>query len=95
VHGPRREDETDRGNLDDPDDEHEEHTVAQGTIKQWDEQTRTGSLLMDDRSEVAIDTVSIDGSNIRTLRLGQRVRFDLSDAGGMALARDLRLVTFE
>lgn len=69
--------------------------MAQGTIKEWDEQTRTGSLLMDDRSEVSIDTVSIDGSNIRTLRLGQRVRFELTDAQGTALARQLRLVTFE
>lgn len=69
--------------------------MAQGTIKEWDEQARTGSLLMDDRSEVSIDTVSIDGSNIRTLRLGQRVRFELTDADGTALARQLRLVTFE
>ena len=29
--------------------------MAQGTIKDWDEETRTGSLLMEDRTEVAID----------------------------------------
>ena len=56
--------------------------MAQGTIKDWDEETRTGSLLMDDRTEVAIDSTSIEGSNIRTLRLGQRVRFDLTQADG-------------
>ena len=48
--------------------------MAQGTIKDWDEETRTGSLLMEDRTEVGIDATSIEGSNIRTLRLGQRVR---------------------
>jgi cold shock CspA family protein len=69
--------------------------VAQGTIKHWDEQTRTGTLLMDDRAEVAIDGASIEGSNIRTLRLGQRVRFELTDADGTPLSRKLRLVTFE
>ena len=69
--------------------------MAQGTIKDWDEQARTGSLLMDDRSEVAIDATSIAGSNIRTLRLGQRVRFELGSGEDPALARRLRLVTFE
>ena len=69
--------------------------MAQGTIKHWDEQARTGTLLMDDRTEVAIDTTSIDGSNIRTLRLGQRVRFELTESDGSSLARDLRLVTFD
>ena len=42
--------------------------MAQGTIKDWDEETRTGSLLMEDRTEVGIDATSIEGSNIRTAR---------------------------
>ncbi len=69
--------------------------MAQGTIKDWDEQTRTGSLLMEDRTEVGIDATSIEGSNIRTLRLGQRVRFDLTHADGGPIARTLTLVTFD
>jgi cold shock CspA family protein len=69
--------------------------MAQGTIKDWDEETRTGSLLMEDRTEVGIDATSIDGSNIRTLRLGQRVRFDLTQADGGPIARTLTLVTFD
>ena len=69
--------------------------MAQGTIKDYDDQTKAGSLLMDDRSEVVIDATSIEGSNILTLRLGQRVRFDLDDASGSPVARQLRLVTFE
>jgi cold shock CspA family protein len=69
--------------------------MAQGTIKDWDEDTKTGSLLMEDRTEVGIDATSIEGSNIRTLRLGQRVRFDLSQADGGPIARTLTLVTFD
>lgn len=69
--------------------------MAQGTIKDYDEHTRTGTLLMDDRTEVAINASSIEGSNIRTLRLGQRVRFELGDLDGAPMARSLRLVTFE
>jgi cold shock CspA family protein len=69
--------------------------MAQGTIKDWDEETRTGSLLMEDRTEVGIDSTSIEGSNIRTLRLGQRVRFDLTEADGGPIARTLTLVTFD
>ena len=69
--------------------------MAQGTIKDWDEETRTGSLLMENRTEVGIDATSIEGSNIRTLRLGQRVRFDLTQADGGPIARTLTLVTFD
>ena len=66
----------------------------QGTIKEFDETTRTGSLLTDDRTEVAIDERSGDVEQYRTLRFGQRVRFDVEDRGGSPVARDLRLVTF-
>jgi cold shock CspA family protein len=69
--------------------------VAQGTIKDYDETARTGSLLMEDRREVTIDDRSIGDPAIRTLRLGQRVKFDLADEDGRSVARDLRLVTFE
>lgn len=69
--------------------------MAQGTIKDYDERTKSGSLLMEDRREVAIDGASIGDVAIRTLRLGQRVKFDLSEEEGRSVARDLRLVTFE
>jgi cold shock CspA family protein len=68
--------------------------MPQGTVRDFDDDARTGSLLMDDQSEVAIDATSIEGAGIRFLRLGQRVRFDLVDEGGRKVARTLRLVTF-
>ena len=67
--------------------------MAQGTIRDFDEQERTGSLLMDDRTEVAIDATSVEGSGLRGLRIGQRVRFDLIEEGGRKVARTLRIVT--
>ena len=67
----------------------------QGTIKDFDEATRTGSLLTDDRTEVAIDGRSGDQERYRMLRVGQRVRFDVEEVDGRQVARSLRLVTFE
>jgi cold shock CspA family protein len=69
--------------------------MAQGTIRDYDEAEGTGTLLMDDRREVSIDRRSTEGTEVRTLRIGQRVRFDLSDEDGRAVARTLHVVTFE
>lgn len=66
----------------------------QGTIKAFDEGTRTGSLLTDDREEIAIDARSGDAEQYRMLRFGQRVIFEVEEVGGARVARELRLVTF-
>jgi cold shock CspA family protein len=70
-------------------------SVDQGTIKQFDEEARTGTLLTDDRTEVTIDPGSLEGSEVLTLRIGQRVRFDTEDRNGTPVARSLRLVTWD
>jgi cold shock CspA family protein len=67
--------------------------MPQGTVRDFDDDARTGSLLMDDQSEVAIDATSIEGAGLRFLRIGQRVRFDVIDEGGHRVARGLRIVT--
>ncbi|MEW6059363.1 MAG: hypothetical protein AB1551_04355 [Actinomycetota bacterium] len=69
--------------------------MAQGTIKEFDPVSRVGTLVMDDRTEVLIDFMSLDGAGIRTLRIGQRVKFVLEEEAGRKLARNLRLVTFD
>ena len=66
----------------------------QGTIKHYDEGSNTGSLVTDDRTEIAIDARSLGDGFIRTLRLGQRVRFEVAEEDGQQVARELRLVTF-
>lgn len=68
--------------------------MAQGTIKEFDEETRSGSLLLDDGTEIGVDAASIEGSEIRMLRLGQRVAFEIGDEAGRKFARDLHIVTF-
>jgi 2-phospho-L-lactate guanylyltransferase len=69
--------------------------MPQGTIRDYDPATRTGVLLQDDRTEVHIDATSTEGSGLRYLRIGQRVKFDLADEGGRKLARTLRHITFD
>lgn len=69
--------------------------MPQGTIKEYDPRSRTGSLFMDDESEVHIDATSVEGAGIRTLRIGQRVKFDVAEESGKRLARTLRIVTFD
>ena len=69
--------------------------MDQGTIKHFDDGERTGSLLTDDRTEVAIDAGSLEGSGVLTLRIGQRVRFETEQRDGAPVARSLRLVTWD
>lgn len=69
--------------------------MPQGTIKTYDIPTRTGSLLTDERDEISIDRGSMEGSGIRYLRVGQRVKFEIADEGGKKVARTLRIVTFD
>ena len=69
--------------------------MPQGTIKSYNVESRDGVLLTDDEQEIRIDATSVEGSGIRYLRIGQRVKFDLADEGGKKLARSLRLVTFD
>ncbi len=69
--------------------------MAQGTIKDYRDSDRAGSLLMDDRTEVFIDQTSTEGSgHIRSLRIGQRVVFDLAEEGGRKVARGLKIISF-
>jgi len=67
--------------------------MAQGTIKAFDAQTRTGSLLLDDGTEIAIGADAFDASGLLMLRFGQRVRFDLEGTGDEAHLASIDLVT--
>ena len=69
--------------------------MPQGTVKHYDEDSGSGSLLLEDGTEIAIDAVSTQHSELRFLRIGQRVRFDLGERDGSPVARRLNIVTFE
>jgi cold shock CspA family protein len=45
----------------------------QATVKDYDRDTRTGSVLFDDGSELPFDAAAFDAGGLRLLRLGQRV----------------------
>lgn len=53
----------------------------QGTVATYDPQTRSGTLLLDDGSEMAFGADAFDASGLRLLRLGQRVRIDHNASG--------------
>lgn len=54
----------------------------QGVIKSYDPGTRIGVVVRDtDRSEYDLAADALTGSIFRMLRQGQRVVFDLDDAG--------------
>ena len=50
-------------------------------------------LLLDDRTEIYFDQASLEGSQLRYLRIGQRVKFDLHDEYGRRVARRLEHIT--
>ncbi|GAB3685134.1 hypothetical protein GCM10027589_54180 [Actinocorallia lasiicapitis] len=45
----------------------------QGTVKDFDPATRSGSVLLDDGSELPYGTEAFDAGGLRLLRFGQRV----------------------
>jgi cold shock CspA family protein len=63
--------------------------MPQGTIKDFDIQTGTGTVVQDDLVELIIDTETFLASELEELRLGQRVRFRRDGQH----ARDLHLVS--
>lgn len=55
----------------------------QGTVATYDAQTRSGTLLLDDGTEIAFPAAAFDASGLRLLRLGQRVRVEQDGSGAI------------
>ena len=68
--------------------------MPQGTVKHFDIQTRTGTVLLDDQRELPFDAETFTASGLIELRLGQRVRFEIEDTGEDKRVRELQLVSF-
>jgi 2-phospho-L-lactate guanylyltransferase len=51
----------------------------QATVRVFVEPTRSGSVLLDDGSELPFDTAAFDAGGLRLVRPGQRVRLELVD----------------
>lgn len=67
--------------------------MPQGTVKHFDIETNTGTVLLDDQEEIPIDAETFAASGLLELRLGQRVRFELDEGGGVRQIRRLNLVS--
>jgi YD repeat-containing protein len=53
----------------------------QGTVGDFDPQTRTGWLLLDDGRRIEFDREAFNASGLRLLRFGQRVHLDHDESG--------------
>ncbi len=62
----------------------------QATVRVFDPDTRTGTVLLDDGSEIAFPAKAFDAGGLRLVRLGQRVRIEMVDA----VITHLTLATF-
>ena len=56
----------------------------QGTIATFDPQSHTGTLLLDDGTELPFPAAAFRASGLRLLRLGQRVTVEADAAGTVA-----------
>ncbi len=61
----------------------------QATVRSFDEQTRSGTVLLDDGIEVPYDAEALAQSDVRLLRIGQRVTLRLQADGERVTALTL------
>ncbi|MFD0691202.1 cold-shock protein [Actinomadura fibrosa] len=52
----------------------------QGTVRTYDAETRSGSVLLDDGTELPFDAEAFAAGGLRLLRFGQRVNLALDGA---------------
>ncbi len=53
----------------------------QGTVATFDPETGSGTVLLDDGSQVEFSGQAFANSGLRLLRLGQRVRLERNESG--------------
>ncbi|NUR70219.1 MAG: cold-shock protein [Hamadaea sp.] len=53
----------------------------QGTVSEFDPQTRAGAVLLDDGTEVRFSPSAFAAGGLRLLRLGQRLRLERDEHG--------------
>ncbi|GAA3390997.1 hypothetical protein GCM10020369_47150 [Cryptosporangium minutisporangium] len=66
-------------------------TSVQGTVRQFAPETRDGSVLLDDGSDVPFAAAAFDAGGLLRLRPGQRVRLERNASDEVTL---VTIVTF-
>jgi 2-phospho-L-lactate guanylyltransferase len=59
----------------------------QGTIATFDPDSRSGTLILDDGTELHFGSAAFDGSALRRLRIGQRVDIVSESSGEVRTVR--------
>ncbi|MGH8929885.1 MAG: cold-shock protein [Egibacteraceae bacterium] len=67
--------------------------MTQGTVKHFDLETRSGTVLLDNQEEVPFDAETFAASGLIELRLGQRVRFEINEDTAGRHLRHLQIVS--
>jgi cold shock CspA family protein len=67
--------------------------MPQGTIRSFDHETRSGSLLDDGLRELHYDAEAFRAAGLMELRIGQRVRFQLEGSEDEPTVTHLNLVS--
>lgn len=65
----------------------------QATVSAFDTTVRSGRVLLDDGLELAFGAEALDGSGLRLLRPGQRVRIETTGTGPALVVVRLQILT--
>jgi cold shock CspA family protein len=66
----------------------------QGTVRTYDAAARSGSVLLDDGTQLDFDAVAFEAGGLRLLRFGQRVNLALDEGPDGDRIRVITLSTF-
>lgn len=67
----------------------------QGTVKEFREETRSGSVILDDGTEIPLPAAAFSRSGLMKLAAGQRVHFDVEGDGDARQVSRITIVTFQ
>jgi 2-phospho-L-lactate guanylyltransferase len=67
--------------------------TTQATVARFDPSSRSGSVLLDDGTELPFSSDAFDAGGLRTTRIGQRVRLRTEGSGSDQRVAFLTLVT--
>lgn len=65
----------------------------QATVSAYDAGTRSGRVLLDDGVELGFPAEALDGTGLRLLRAGQRVRLTTTGEGAAMTVTSLQILT--
>ena len=68
--------------------------MPQGTVRVYNDQSKSGLILDDARNEIPFDHDSFRDTGMRAFRIGQRVKFQLEGEPPRQKVRHLTIVSF-